>query len=824
MDRPDDAASPWDMLRRSTSPLHPRFRRLEGGEPPAGLPHGFTLGTPPAPGNDWSIFAEEANARGRVGSDHRVVILYEPATAEDAERFAASLATQLFDGRLRLILCGVAASRQPTVTDIDVSLDPRPAGEIDVPPDADTVLYLAGRCVLDPLALERICRMTRTSPLIVVPLVEATARPGQAVSAPAAVTDWPAERPYRAVRGLNIAVSAALVRHVGRPLVGDNFAHRCYEAGAYFVPVFVPELSGNEASGADAAPRTSVIVDARRRGWGVGRTVSSLLAQSQREIEICVWGGGLAASLYALYWRSSHTVRGIKAAALGDAIAATNGDFVGLIEAGDAIGTDLIADTVAHLENRADLGAVRIRKAARGESQTVWRRLGSDALLPMPEAPQLTLFRRSVLHRRGWRGDVKDGSELLRELAGLAAVETRRSPQFKPILRPLARIGRKPDPVERAKAELVMRGLDRYWDPASPADRLVRKPDTRLVVFWPDYSKSNVYQRLLYGAGNRDTEYVSGTIDVALGAARSLREHVVFHLHWTNRIFRLSDDDAVVGAEAAAFLDQLRQFKELGGTVAWTIHNIVSHDTKHHDAEIAFAKTVIELADRVHLHSALSVDEVEDHFAIPREKLRIARHGNYLGAYADFVPRDVARRDLGLDADDDVLLFTGSLRRYKGLDTLITAFERMLPLHPSLRLVLAGATREEDPPLLDGLSDAARARVLLVDRFLDNDELQLYFRAADAGVYPYDEVLTSGSIMLAQSFGLPVVAPDFGMISEAIGEAGLLYGRTDPAGLQAALDRMLAAKRSGAIETMRAAAVAAAQRNSWQPFARTVLD
>jgi glycosyltransferase involved in cell wall biosynthesis len=280
-----------------------------------------------------------------------------------------------------------------------------------------------------------------------------------------------------------------------------------------------------------------------------------------------------------------------------------------------------------------------------------------------------------------------------------------------------------------------------------------------------------------------------------------------------------------VQAEADAFVDKLRQFKQLGGTIVWTIHNTVSHDTSHYDAEITFAKAIVALADRIHLHSARSVDEVETHFVIPREKLRIARHGNYLGAYADFVPRDVARRDLGLGEDDDVLLFTGALRRYKGLDSLLSAFERMLPQRPSVRLVLAGSTKAGDEPLLEGVSAAARSRILLVDRFLDNDEMQLYFRAADAGVYPYDEVLTSGSIMLAQSFGLPVVAPDFGMIVEAVGSAaGALYDRRDPAGLEAALERVLAAKSSGEIEAMRTAAVAAARRNSWQPFARTVLD
>ena len=80
---PDEIVSPRDLLTRSRSPLHPRFRRLDG-EPAEGLPHGFTLGPPIAPGNDWTIFAEEANARGMVGTDHRVLIAYEPATRQDA--------------------------------------------------------------------------------------------------------------------------------------------------------------------------------------------------------------------------------------------------------------------------------------------------------------------------------------------------------------------------------------------------------------------------------------------------------------------------------------------------------------------------------------------------------------------------------------------------------------------------------------------------------------------------------------------------------------------------------------------------------------------
>jgi glycosyltransferase involved in cell wall biosynthesis len=119
-------------------------------------------------------------------------------------------------------------------------------------------------------------------------------------------------------------------------------------------------------------------------------------------------------------------------------------------------------------------------------------------------------------------------------------------------------------------------------------------------------------------------------------------------------------------------------------------------------------------------------------------------------------------------------------------------------------------------------------RITLIDRFLDNDELQLYLRAADAGVYPYDEVLTSGSILLALSFDLPIIAPRFGMISETVegadGAAGVLYDRKDPSGLGNAIGRMLDAKHSGHLASLQMAARAAAERNTWQAFPETVLS
>jgi beta-1,4-mannosyltransferase len=83
----------------------------------------------------------------------------------------------------------------------------------------------------------------------------------------------------------------------------------------------------------------------------------------------------------------------------------------------------------------------------------------------------------------------------------------------------------------------------------------------------------------------------------------------------------------------------------------------------------------------------------------------------------------------------------------------------------------------------------------------------VFLRAADAVVLPYRDVLTSGSAILAMTFGLPVVAPRIGCLPEALDGCSILYDPDRPPGLRAALDEALRAdlRALGA----RAAAVAA---------------
>ena len=73
-------------------------------------------------------------------------------------------------------------------------------------------------------------------------------------------------------------------------------------------------------------------------------------------------------------------------------------------------------------------------------------------------------------------------------------------------------------------------------------------------------------------------------------------------------------------------------------------------------------------------------------------------------------------------------------------------------------------------------------------RFFPNEELQLLFNAADVGVFPFADVLTSGSVITALSFGIPVIVPDIGCLPEvALPQAGIVYDHDDADGLRRAM-------------------------------------
>lgn len=316
------------------------------------------------------------------------------------------------------------------------------------------------------------------------------------------------------------------------------------------------------------------------------------------------------------------------------------------------------------------------------------------------------------------------------------------------------------------------------------------------ALFVPDYSLQNPYQWLLArGLAEEGVDVVLsdgiGRLPL-LGAMNAYGKPDVVHLHWTHP-FVLRAGPARTFAAAALFSCQLIAAKAVGVRLVWTVHNLADHDGEHPRIERLFQRLLASLADALIVHAPFARKAVVRHLALParaQRRIRVIPHGHYLDAYDQGTTRTEARAQFGFGERDKVLLYFGQLRPYRGAEQLLDAFASVDSA--DARLLMAG--RITDEALRRRLDDQAGSdrRVTLHYGFVPSEAVQRYFLAADAVVLPYVHILTSGSAMLALTFGRPVVAPRLGCLPDVLdGSGAVFYEPESPGALALALERVL---------------------------------
>lgn len=300
-----------------------------------------------------------------------------------------------------------------------------------------------------------------------------------------------------------------------------------------------------------------------------------------------------------------------------------------------------------------------------------------------------------------------------------------------------------------------------------------------ILLNYAPVARMNKYQALLYAQGRELGFGVIPTLrfedlDKAPWPGRR-----VIHFHWIASVTRGAADGTEASSRAAAFLRDLDRLKEqLGARLVWTAHNVLPHDSAFPEVDLELRRGFVERLDAVHLLSHSSRATLEDTFDRALPAPFVVEHPTYENAYADFTPRSAARFELGVSEDDFVVLCFGSIQKYKGYERLKAAFESFADRCPGVspRLVIAGKPVDEALAASLRRWAATRSDVMIHARNVPDDEVHMFFRAADASVITHENVLNSGVALLALTFGNPLLAPDLGAFRE-IEEMGLLLYR-----------------------------------------------
>ena len=209
--------------------------------------------------------------------------------------------------------------------------------------------------------------------------------------------------------------------------------------------------------------------------------------------------------------------------------------------------------------------------------------------------------------------------------------------------------------------------------------------------------------------------------------------------------------------------------------LVWTPHNIIPHDSKYLKIHSFCRKFFARNMKWIRLFSEISLPAAVKEFKCDKSKFKIIPEGSYVGYYPNNVSRSEARKFLNIADDKMVLLFTGFIKPYKGIDHLIECFKKSF--QKNAILIIAGKVM--NPDYFESIKKSINENIMLIDRFIENDELQYFFNAADVVTLPFKKIENSGSVILAMSFKKPVIAPRMGILTGRLrNQTELLYTKS----------------------------------------------
>ena len=182
-------------------------------------------------------------------------------------------------------------------------------------------------------------------------------------------------------------------------------------------------------------------------------------------------------------------------------------------------------------------------------------------------------------------------------------------------------------------------------------------------------------------------------------------------------------------------------------------------------------------SDRIVVHNSYSKEHLLPQINAKMHPLvSVLKHGSFIDLPDKTVSRKSARKALQLDNSRKYILFFGRLKTTKRLDLLLKA---MPEIDSSIHLIIAGHSGKDDFAYYQKMIDEfdLSHRIVQDINYISEEKREFYFKAVDSLVLPYELIFQSGVLLMALSYGLPVVATKIPPFEEVIndGENALLF-------------------------------------------------
>jgi len=298
-------------------------------------------------------------------------------------------------------------------------------------------------------------------------------------------------------------------------------------------------------------------------------------------------------------------------------------------------------------------------------------------------------------------------------------------------------------------------------------------------------------------------------------------------LNYSNvRVVSLQHEFGIFGGpEGAYILDMLR---DLHCPVITTFHTVLHSPDEE---QRAVMNELIERSQRLVVMSKRGARFLREVYGASGQKVCFIPHGV---EQLPLVEPDRYKGQFGLEGRQVALTF-GLLGPGKGIEYMLQALPAVAARYPNLCYIVLGATHpnireSEGESYRLNLQRMARElglhkNVLFIGRFVEQNELSEFLKAADIYVTPYlnREQITSGTLAYALGAGKPIIATRYWYAEELLAHGrGVLVDFRDAEGLAQAILRLL--DNPNELRAIRAQAYEYSRRMVWPEVARQYID
>lgn len=246
---------------------------------------------------------------------------------------------------------------------------------------------------------------------------------------------------------------------------------------------------------------------------------------------------------------------------------------------------------------------------------------------------------------------------------------------------------------------------------------------------------------------------------------------MVFSILKVRKFFRLKRDILKFKPDVI-YHPMLHTFTPIVNLLLYKIPRIVTlHDPLPHKGEEniildKISRIIARRSSRVIILSEIFKKNVID-MGVDKNIIDVIPHGEF-----SYYSNSMKKTDF-----NNKIIFFGRISKYKGIDVLLEIFKLIKEGNKDAELLIVGSGDiTEYKELIEQCKD-----VTVVNRWINDSEVEHFFSQADILAIPYIDASQSGVIPLAYGFAMPVVAFRVGGIPEQItdGETGFLVEPTN---------------------------------------------